>query len=325
MLKMNVNEKSFSKIDRTDLIVENLLERYDLQQCIYNSWDCFKNEIGLQNSILIGQEILPHSSVLDSIDLLALDLNDSSITVIELKRNKNKFQLLQSLSYAAMISDWTVMDLADAYKYKNNEIDQESLDLIKSIDLNKNIKIIMLAEKYDPEVILTSNWLADKDVSIKAFSIKIHKYGDDLLFDIDQKFPLPELSEIYHERRSKTKLKKDVDNNIQWKDLIPGFKYDFAEEAINLCRKVKGNEGDPSRRRFVNIISSENGLKSVTIYFRNKYINVGAYCDDKQEKIALVKENLGEEVEASEWDGGITFQFNTENVFDKFTKWMKLI
>lgn len=70
------------------------------------SWNTIKNNIGLPNAVLIGEAIKVHSSVGNEIDLLAFDIADSKLVVIELKRDKNKLQLLQSISYASMIATW---------------------------------------------------------------------------------------------------------------------------------------------------------------------------------------------------------------------------
>lgn len=95
MLRLNMENHCLEMMEETSLKEENILERYDLQKTILSSWDLFKNEIELPDSFLIGEEIKPHEAT-----------NDSSLIVIELKRNKNRLQLLHSLSYAAMINTW---------------------------------------------------------------------------------------------------------------------------------------------------------------------------------------------------------------------------
>jgi hypothetical protein len=163
MFKIDLNNKLLNKVDSTVLKSENLLERQDLQQFIYNSWENFKNEIGLPTAILIGQEIKPHDSVQDSIDLLAFDQDDSSLIVIELKREKNKLQLLQAISYAAMVATWDSEKLIkEVSRNIKNQNSNEALEIIKNIELNEDIKIVLIAEHYDPEVILTAEWLSKK-------------------------------------------------------------------------------------------------------------------------------------------------------------------
>ena len=90
MLKFDTIAGKFENVPQSNLKENNLLERYDLQTAIVGSWDLFKNEIGFPSAFLIGQEITPDNTTQNSIDLLAYDADDSSLIVIELKRDKNK-------------------------------------------------------------------------------------------------------------------------------------------------------------------------------------------------------------------------------------------
>jgi hypothetical protein len=321
MYKIDLDSKKLLKIDTTILKNENLLERNDLQQFIFNSWESFKNDIGLPGAILLGQEIKPHDSVQDSIDLLALDQNDSSLIVIELKRDKNKLQLLQALSYAAMAATWDSEKLISTLN-KKEEISNEALDLIKTNEFNKEVKIVMIAEYFDPEVIITSDWLSSNyGVNISIFSIELHKVENKLLFDIDQKYPLPELSETYEARRKKINDSKTT-QDISWDDIIPNLKYDFAEKGINICKKIK--EGDPKRRRFGDIVKNYEGFNWISFNFREKYLNVYTGCDDKNACKKNISSILGNDIDISEWRDGISFNISKSSDFDKIIEWLKI-
>ena len=116
------NDK-FISLPETDLKTNNLLERTNLQEAIVNSWSDFIKEIKMPNLQLIGQEVIPHDKVKDRIDILAFDPNDNIPVIIELKRDKNKFQLLQGITYAAMVSLW------DSEKFIKEAKKQNSSDL----------------------------------------------------------------------------------------------------------------------------------------------------------------------------------------------------
>ena len=90
MLKIDSESKKLLELDQSTLKTENILERYDLQEMIVNSWENVRKKIGIPTSYLIGQEIKPHESVLDVIDILAFNPDDNSLVVIELKRDKNR-------------------------------------------------------------------------------------------------------------------------------------------------------------------------------------------------------------------------------------------
>jgi hypothetical protein len=322
MYKIDLSNKTLYKIDSTILKNENLLERHDLQQFIFNSWESFKNDIGLPTTILIGKEIKPHDSVQDSIDLLAFDQDDSSLIIIELKRDKNKFQLLQALSYAAMVATWDSEKLIKIVERGKTNFSNEAIDLIKNTELNNEVKIVLISEYYDPEVIITSNWLSSNyGVSITAFSVGLHKIDNQLLLEIDQKYPLPELSETYESRRKRNL--EIINDEITWEQVIPNLKYDFAQKGIDICRKIKG-EGDPKRRRFGDIVKNFEGFNWISLNFREKYINVYTGCDDKQTSIKRINEIFGQEMIISEWRDGISFNISDKKDFDKLLKWLKI-
>ncbi len=60
MLRVNLKNKKLEKLTPTELTAENILERYDLQSLMVNSWDQVKNELGLPTAFLVGTEVKPH-------------------------------------------------------------------------------------------------------------------------------------------------------------------------------------------------------------------------------------------------------------------------
>jgi len=321
MYQIDLDKKILKKIDTTVLKNENLLERYHLQQYIFNSWEIFKNDIGYPGAILLGQEIKPHDSVQDSIDLLAFDQNSSCLIVIELKRDKNKLQLLQALSYAAMVATWDSDKLKKCFK--NQDISSEATDFIESYEPNLKVKMVLIAEYYDPEVILTCDWLTTiYGLDITIFSVQLHKVEEKMFLDIDQKYPLRELSETYESRRKVTQDNSN-DSEITWDDVLPNLKYSFAKNGIDLCRRLKG-EGDPKRRRFIHVIKYFGCFDLISFNFREKYLNVYVNCKDKNECSKTINDLLGDSVEITEWRDGINFNIESQDVYDRFISWLKV-
>ncbi len=321
MLKYDVQKKALIQLESTEMKGEDLKERYDLQETIVKSWDVFKNEIGLPTAFLIGDEINPHDSTQDSIDILAYDPDDSSLIVIELKRDKNKLQLLQALTYAAMLSKWDQEKLISQIKPQYYESTDELTDIIKSNPLNETIKIVLISEFYDPEVIITADWLSNGyDLDISAFSVGLHRIGDQIILSTEQRFPLKELDEVYDSRRIKRTLKKEHDD-IDWDDIIPKLRYPFAQKGIELCKKIK--TGEPSRRRFGSIRKNWDNLDWITINFCEKYINVyiGGSVDNMAE---LLQSKFSEAIDIAPWAGGVSFRVDSEKKFSDMVTWLKL-
>lgn len=315
MLKFDKDQKTLSKLTETNFQRENLLERADLQTAIISSWEAFRNEIGFSSAVLIGQEINPDDSTSDRLDILALDAEDSSLIIFELKRDKNKLQLLQGLSYAAMASSKGKDELrAIALNQKCYEY-EELLEILETTDIGTDIKIVLIAEAFHPEVIITADWLKNYGVTIYAFAIDVHNVEGDTHLRFEQRFPLKELTDVYDsrkKRRNKTELKQ-----LTWDDVISTCEYSFAEKAIKMCRTFQ--EGDPSRKRFIHIVKDFEGLYAVTFFFRRKHVNVYLKGGDQE-----AFDNLVSKLPASlasktgSWRDGYSIQMTDEDEFTAF-------
>lgn len=319
MLKFDLNNKTFEKLVESDLVSEQILERYDFQSAVVNSWETIRNNINLPGAYLIGQEITPHGSNRDSIDLLAFDPSDSSLIVIELKRNKNKLQLLQGLSYAAMIATWDSDRLIRAIQRDINPDPEELIDLVNNNELNSEVKIILISEFYDSEVIITAEWLSSQyGVDITAFAVSLHKLSDQIFVNLEQRLPLKELTDIYEERGIRKKSKQPV-KDIGWDDVIPKLQYTFGKRAVELCLREK--EGDPSRRRFVGFRSNYDGFDWISINFREKYMNI--YIKGISENAErTLQEKFSSEIVLSTWAKGYSFNIDKEEQFEDLIRWL---
>lgn len=321
MLKFDLVNKSFEKLVESDLTSEQILERYDFQTTMVNSWETVRNNLNLPTAYLIGQEVTPHISNKDSIDLLAFDPDDSSLIVIELKRNKNKLQLLQGLSYAAMIATWDNEKLIKEIQKDINPEPEELIDLINNNELNSEVKIILVSELYDPEVIITAEWLNNTySIDITAFAVSINKLEKQYFVNFEQRLPLKELADVYEERGSRSKPKRSL-KDVTWEDVIPKLKYKFGRRAIELFLNEK--DGDASRRRFGNIRSNYDGYKWISINFREKYLNI--YLKGKPEDAERkLQEKFSSKIEVSQWEHGYSFKVDKEKQFNELTNWLKI-
>lgn len=321
MLKLNTSTKTFEVLLQSEMKSENILERYGFQAAIVKSWETIKNEIGLPTSYLIGEEIKPHHSVGDSIDLLAFNPDDSSLIVIELKRDRNKLQLLQGLSYAAMVAKWNKERLISEIQRSINPDPEELIDFINNNELNTDIKIILISETYDPEVILTAEWLnIYYGTEITAFSVSMHKLTDQLFVHFDQRLPLKELSDVYEERGKRSK-KQSTKEEITWEEVLPKLQYPFALKALEACRKLK--EGDPNRRRFIGIRTNFDDFYRISIHFREKYLNI--YLNGKPENIeSKMKSIFSVDIDLLSWESGYSFKISDEKGYTELARWLKL-
>jgi len=169
MLKIDLKNRVLEPTLDQTLKQAGLKETADLQDLIKRNSKVFFDEIGLDNAILLGTEIKPANDMVgDRIDLLAVD-RDGTITVIELKRGSHKLQLLQGISYAAMIASWQ--------PDKFEPLIQNRDDLDEGAKLNSTQRIVLVADAFEYEVLITAEWLVRKceDVDIRCIRVQVAK------------------------------------------------------------------------------------------------------------------------------------------------------
>ena len=319
MLKFDTNNKTFEPLTQGNFKQEHVLERYDFQSAIVNSWDKIKNSLNIPTAYLVGQEVTPHHSVQNSIDLLAFDTDDSSIIVIELKRDKDKLQLLQSLTYASMVATWDKDTLIDKIQHNLSTDTEELTDLINDNPLSSTVKIMLISERYDPEVIITADWLSNEyGVDITAFSVSLYKLEGDTFVNFEQRLPLNELDDVY-EKRGASKSRKTNQSKVTWDDVLPKLKYPFAKEALDYCLLTK--EGDPSRRRFVGLRKNHNEFDKVSVLVREKYLNI--YLDGQPDNAEEILQQIFGDIEIMEWARGFSFKIDTLEQFQNLKEWLR--
>lgn len=318
MLKFDVRHKTFEPLTQGNFKQEHVLERYDFQAAMINSWDQIKNILNIPTAYLVGQEVTSHHSVQNSIDLLAFDIDDSSIIVIELKRDKDKLQLLQSLTYASMVATWDKETLINKIQHSLTNDTAELIDLINDNPLSGTVKIILISERYDPEVIITADWLSNEyGVDITAFSVSLYKLEQDTFVNFEQRLPLKELDDVY-EKRGSTKARIVREPKVNWEDVLPKLKYPFAQEALDYCLQFK--EGDASRRRFVGLRKNHNSFDKVSILVREKYLNI--YLDGQPDNAEKILQQKFGDIEIMEWARGFSFKIDTSEQFQKLKDWL---
>jgi hypothetical protein len=205
MLRLNRDTKQLVRLPYKKMAEAGLLERADIQRMIRLSADEFFADLG-EHLLLIGEEVMPADIVADRIDLLAVD-SEGALVVIELKRSNDKLQLLQALSYAAMISKWNgeqIRNLFQAFRSSSAEAADSALDdLLDSPGsvINTVQRIILVAEDYDYEVLVTAEWLSERfNVDIKCFRLSLSVDGTNEYLSANCVYPPPEIAEQVKKR-----------------------------------------------------------------------------------------------------------------------------
>jgi len=206
MLRIERQKKCFTRLEQPSCADASITERYGLQEFIFNSAEPFFAELG-QKLFVIGQEVQPSEVVQDRVDLLALDPNGNAV-VIELKRGNNKLQLLQAVAYAGMIAKWKPEDFLSLLSQERSDKLVDFLD-VDTIEINREQRILLIAEAYDYEVLVGAEWLHNKfDVDILCCRISLATdaaSGTEYL-SCTYVFPAPELAHQAVPRRAPISL-----------------------------------------------------------------------------------------------------------------------
>jgi len=255
MLRVNRAKKELVKLDRRSLPDSGLTEPYDLQQMVRNSPDAFFAEME-EKLLLIGEEVRPAEFVEDRIDLLAVD-QQGSLVIIELKRGSHKLHLLQALAYAGMVSKWE-QDRIVAERQRFAGLSEEEAEgeiedflLQDAGSLNDSQRIILVAEDFEYEVLVTAEWLSEVyglDICCHRLALSVQEDSEFLTCACI--YPPPEITQ-----HAKRRGRKGTTDGLRWTDW---------DEALG---KI-GNEALVEFFRRELAAGRESYLKRRTLYYR---------------------------------------------------------
>jgi len=317
MLKLDPSTKTLVAVPSTTLTQSNILERAHLQESIVHSWDAFVRELGYEELFLVGTELTPHDSCQDRIDILALN-GDGTPVVFELKRHRDPRQLLQAISYAAMVAKWDASRFLKAVDGRDDADDLRSILQSETLELQAP-EIVLIAESFSPEAILGAEWLAGFGVPISAFAISAVEHRGDTLVSIQQRFPLAGVDDVYVGRSKRTAPPMDAGS---WEDVVKSVSFPFAKRAVDIFRRKI--EGSPHRRAFYSIYAG-SPLGRLSIAFRKDYLRVYT-SDQSADAEKALRSGLEPIIAVTSWgsestkNSGFTFTISTEEQFNRFLK-----
>jgi hypothetical protein len=320
MLRVDQTSKILIPVAPTTLTQASILERMDLQAAALKSWDAFCSELGFEELFLVGSEIVPHESCRDRIDILALS-RDGAPVVFELKRHRDRLQLLQAISYSAMVARWDAQRFLKELTSRDDEEAQELRSLLSEASFEfASPRIVLIAESFDPEVILAADWLSDFGVPISAYAVSAVSYRDETLITIDQRFPLPGVDDVYVRRTPQAG--SGGEPRTTWEEAMKDIRFPFAKRALAIFRRRI--EGSPERRAFFSIYAG-SPLGRLRIIFRRNYLKI--YADDSSlEAEQALRSRLGTGIDVKRWgsettkNSGFTFTIETEEQFNQFLR-----
>jgi len=235
MLRIDRVGRTLARLEHLRPGDAGLLERDDIQQMIVSSPDAFFEEMG-ERLLVIGQEVRPVDFAQDRIDILAIDAQGAAV-VIEIKRGDHKLHLLQALSYAAMVTTLSPEQFIEqrsrhrhcSMDEAREEVEEQFLD-VDLAELNRTQRIILLAGDFDPQVLMTAEWLSERfDVDVRCYRMRLAADGTNEYLTCTCIYPPPELLKVVKDthppRRSRPVAWSDWDEALSGipNEAVAGF------------------------------------------------------------------------------------------------------
>lgn len=218
MLRIDRGSKKFTRLQKHPMSEAGITEKQDLQAMIKGDPTAFFAEMG-EKLLLIGDEVRPTEFVEDRIDLLAVD-QQGSLVVLELKRGSHKLHLLQGLAYASMVSKWENDRIVTEYQrfaglsVEEAEEEIEQFLLQDVANLNDSQRIILIAEDFEYEVLVTAEWLSEiYEVDIRCYRLALSVEGKAEFLTCTCIYPPPEITQHVRRRGRKGETAK-----VRWSD-----------------------------------------------------------------------------------------------------------
>jgi hypothetical protein len=316
MLKISRDNKQFTCLKTMTLADAGILERYDLQEYIFNSPKEFCQELR-QDLMIIDKEVPPSDTVADRIDLLALD-HDGNVVIIELKRGSDKFHLLQAIAYAGMIATWSTEQILARAKKEDAETITETDWLTESAVINRTQRILLVAEEYDYEVLVGAEWLYKKGEGVEIDCVRVGLAVDGAAeyLTFTQIFPTPELAEQARKRDDRGKAAPKYDS---WEEALAST----SNEAVAKFFSKYHDAGVKGKRRYQQI-NFPPGEK-IHVSLRTTNALVDQWCGRFAGDIEFWKSRINLPDGIHTWtkvreDDCLRFQLSTDEDFAAFEK-----
>ena len=205
MYKVNVNNKTITKLDPTDFKSQRVLERYDIQEWIEKT-----PEILGEDLLIVSKELLLPSG--SRLDLLAIDKN-AKLVIVEIKRDDSGKDVdWQAIKYTSYCSNFLVDEIISHYaSYLKSDEEEAKSRIEEFVDeeleiLNHSQRIILVAKEYHSDVISAVLWLRDYGINIECLRLEPFIDGNgEMYVHPDKIIPLPEAKDYIIKKERKQK------------------------------------------------------------------------------------------------------------------------
>jgi len=318
MLRIDRQGRSLKRLEEKLSADAGLLERSDIQRMIRNSPEAFFLEMG-EPLLLIGEEVRPTDFVEDRIDLLAVDKQATAV-VVELKRGTDKLQLLQTLAYASMVAEWEAERvIAERARLTNGAEEAAEEEIQEFLDedigeLNGSQRIVLLAEDFEYEVLVTAKWLTEGyGVDVRCYRLSLSVDAGTEYLSCTCIYPPPEVTQ-HAVRRGRRRSAAET----KWPDWEAALASSDNDAVIEFFRQELPDVRDqylPDRALIYRI----RGKRRLWVHVRRHYAYVwqtGRFEGDEQFWSAKLGD--GGQVEVVQDGQCVRFHLASESDFERF-------
>lgn len=209
-----ITDKEIRPLKTTTFNQAQVRERQDLQRLLRANIS-----VVAPDTLVLAEEFGDWDESRRRIDLLGID-RDANLVVIELKRTEDGGHMeLQAIRYAAMVSTMTFDQGADVFgrylaQIGKGETDAraELLDFLGWDEPDEDafaqdVRIVLASAEFSRELTTSVLWLIERGVDIRCVRLQPYDFDGQVLVDVQQIIPLPEVAE-YQVRVTEKKRKE---------------------------------------------------------------------------------------------------------------------
>ncbi len=203
MFKVEISENRLVPLEKKRFADLNLREQDHLQEWIAGTPDALGEEL-----LIVQKEFAGFADTNERLDLLALD-KDGQLLVIENKLDDSGRDVVwQGLKYVAYCSTLKKAEIVKIYQdYLDKWSDGENAvvnlcDFLGAEDIDdmvlnegNNQRLILVAANFRKEVTATVLWLIGHGIRVQCFRAAPYSLGEELLIDLQQIIPVPEVAD----------------------------------------------------------------------------------------------------------------------------------
>ncbi len=212
-------QDAIEPVQETTFSNEGVLERADIQRLLRENI-----EVISPRTLIISEEFGDWEGSRRRIDLLGVD-DQANLVVIELKRTEDGGHMdLQAIRYASMVSTITFDQAVDVFSRYLSGLGKEGnarAVLLEFLGWNEpdedqfaqDVHIVLASAEFSKELTSSVLWLRDYGLNIRCVRLKPYRFAEQVLVDVQQIIPLPEVEEFQIQVREKVQKERQARTN----------------------------------------------------------------------------------------------------------------